>query len=154
MEYINHFTFNTGDCRVSTPDDINRDFAFFFLPKLKKILKSGQVCDFEFGTKIEILEEYGHYTATLYIEHEENLIPVFVTMATNNEKDRKTIIDNSEIFRKELGVDVVYLPPEAPLIIDIVLPTIVIRMDLVEVTGDMSKCLAWLILDPSKILEA
>jgi len=148
MEYINHFTLKTGHCRKSFPSEIDKTFLFQFLPEVRNIINAGK-CDFYFDTKIEIiLEENDYYAATLYTEHDGHFIPVFFTVATSNQVKRKQLIKTAMAFRQVLPLENTFLPPDAPLIIDIVLPTIVSRMELAQITGDMSRCLSWALFDP------
>lgn len=153
MEYFNHFTLNTGNNRKTYPNEIDRGFLFKFLPIIKNIVNNG-MCDFYDDTKLQITsEEKDYYMATIYTEHRGDFTPILFTAATSNPKKRKRLIKDVESLRNIIGDSRVFLPPEAPLIVDVVLPAIAIRMDLIKMTGDLSRCLAWGILDPGAVVK-
>ena len=64
MHTIIHYTLNTGDLRVSYPEEVNKDL-FFILKKYINRAKRGktQLLD---GTYMYIIEEEDCYVCTLY----------------------------------------------------------------------------------------
>lgn len=154
MEYINQFTFNTGHNRVSYPTEVNKQFFFSFMPILNKVIRANEICEFVENTYINItVEDKDLYAATLYFKNNEEYIPFFSSMGTSNPNKRSGLIKASEVFRKVCRISETYMPPAAPLIIDVILPNAVYRTDVLSMTGDMSKCMGWLILDKEAIVE-
>lgn len=153
MEYINHFTLNTGNNCKSYPNEINKGFYFEFKPIVKKIIETGDICDYLENSYLQItLADTDQYVATLYSKYKDGFVPIIMTIATSNPEKRDTIIRDAMKFRDICQIKKTYLPPDAPLIIDIVFPSSILRMDLLRLTGDLSRCLAWAILDPGSIV--
>lgn len=154
MDYINQFTYNTGHNRKSYPSDIGKEFLFNFLPMVNKYIESGEICDYLVDTRIRITtNDDDLYVASLYIVIDGDDVPVFMTMGTSNKHRRKEIINEAKKMRDLCRPDTIYMPPEAPLIIDFILPAMAVRPELAHLTGDLSKCLAWTILDPGAVLK-
>lgn len=153
MDYINHFTLNTGHSRKSYPGEVGKDILFSLRPQIKEIISDQGICEFIDDTYLQITidPEGDMYAATLYVDYDGDKIPVFASMATSATDKRLEIEDNIKPIRKIIGPGISYMVPEAPVIVDMILPACNLRPDLFGMTGDMSRCLAWCILDPGAI---
>lgn len=156
MKYINHFTLNTGHNRKSYPSEIDKGFYFKFATIINDIIASGEICEFYIeGTYLKITTNGNdNYFATLHIDFNGEKIPIFATVATSNPDKRVQVISDIKPYFKLCASHGTFLPPDAPLIIDIVLPQIMLAPYVLEYTGDLSRCLAWTILFPQDIVKS
>lgn len=152
MEYINHFTLNTGHNRKSYPTEIDKISFSRFLPIVEEIIEKGEECKFIIeDTYLHIIMEDDQYVATLYSEFNGQNLPVFLSLATSNPGKRLDIENVMKEFRKFTDTVKSFMIPNPPVIVDVLLPAVQIRPDILSMTGDLSRCLAWAILDPGRI---
>lgn len=157
MKYINHFTLSTGHSRRSYAEEIDKAFLMKFKPIVNNIIKTGEICEFAIkGTYMDIIMDgTDHYAATLYVDKNGQKVPIIVMEGTSNSEKRKMVEEDIKVFRRSAFGDgkVSFILPEAPLIVDVILPEAAMRLDLLIMTGDLSRCLAWTILDPGSVLK-
>lgn len=155
MEYINHFTMNTGHSRKSYPSEIDKKFFFQFVPIINEIIKDGGICEYIIDeTYMRITPKNENcYFASLYIKNNGEYVPMFASAATSDVDMRVELISYVSEYRELCSPpNITFMPPEAPLIIDMILPSIFMRTDLLRYTGDMSRCLAWAMLGREDVL--
>lgn len=154
MKYINHFTLTTGNNRKSYPSEINKEFFFKFKSMVNKIIENGGICEYIEGLSLKITPEGDdQYAASVYIKYQGQMLPILFSLATSNPLKRDSLIKSAIEFQKAFNAKVDYMPPAAPLIIDIIMLPAALCPEKLHLTGDLSRCLAWTILDPQSILE-
>ena len=94
MHTINHYTLNTGNLRVSYPEEVNKDL-FFILKKYINKAKRGktQLLD---GTYMYIIEEEDCYVCTLYGKRGNDFVPIISTSGTKDESARTYVWEQME----------------------------------------------------------
>jgi hypothetical protein len=154
MNYFNHFTLNTRNNRKSFASEVDKDIVFRLMPVVKRAIETSGICDFIINeTSIKItVEDNDTYAMTLFLGKESN--PALISFGTINGKKRKEIIELSKPFEKMIKptTSIRTVIPDAPVIVDILLPGIMERMDLLELTGDLSRCIAWIVLSSESII--
>lgn len=154
MEYFNHYTLNTGHNRQSYASEVSSSTVFIMKTMVKRIVEAGGICEFFLPeTFMEITLEDDIYAATLYIEDgQQNKQPILLSLATTNPKKRKEMIGEVNDVQKAFGINRICIIPKAPVIVDILLPAIHLRPELAHLTGDLTRCLAWVLLSPESVL--
>lgn len=153
MDYINHFTLNSGHCRKSYPSEVESGTFFNFMPKLKECIESKGICEFIDDSYLMVtVEDNDSYTATVFTKFKGDYAPFFVTTGTSNPNKREYVVSNITQLNKICGIKHAILPPSAPLIIDAILPSAILKPNFMKMTGDFSRCLAWIILDKNSII--
>lgn len=151
MDWINHFTLNTGDTVKRYAKEIDRERFYNFYREIDGIIKSRKRGSFYMNTHLLITVENDYYAATLFADKEGKL-PVLFTTGTSDPGKRSDISKSIFTFEKILHKEVSHLLPAAPLIVDAVLPPSILRPDVLSITADISFYLAWSILDPGNII--
>ena len=146
VKYINHYTVSTSHNRVSYPGEVNKGLYF----KLKNI-----VDDAINGKKTEILEgiyltltaDTDCYAATLWLDDSTPLITTLgADTKSGRDKIHKAVMDDYSDFMPQP-----IIIPVCPVIVDVILPPAILRPDIFEWTGDLTKCLGWMLIAPDKI---
>lgn len=153
MHTINHYTLNTGNLRVSYPEEVNKDL-FFFLKKYINRAKRGktQLLD---GTYMYIIEEEDCYVCTLYGKRGNDFVPIISTSGTKDESARTYVWEQMEHMAKaeSQGDYTTRVPVTVPYIVDYVHITSVYFFDALTWTGDFARCLGWMMLFPEEVRE-
>lgn len=123
MEYINHYTLNTGN-NVPFKREVIMNEAFFRIKGILRKLRTEKYVHIIDNVYIELTIEKGRYIATLFAQYEEEMIPILVT-AGCDQKDLyadsvKMLVDIYEQLYKQKVKTV----PMLPYVCDIVLPTL------------------------------
>lgn len=148
---INHYTLNTGNMRESSSSEINKDIYF----RLKSIINRAKRGKTELldNTYIEISEDDYGYICDLYGRRGKEYVPILSTAGTKIESGRKYIWDSMETIAKaEYGKKYSYRVPVAvPYIVDLIHIPSVYFMEVMEWTGDFTRCLGWMLLFPEEV---
>lgn len=70
MEYLNHYTLNTGHNRKSYPEEVNKDM-YFILKRMIQDAKKHEFADVVDGTVMKLTIEDSGYVITLFNNIEE-----------------------------------------------------------------------------------
>lgn len=146
MEYINHYTVNTSHNRTSYPTEIDKSI-YMILKNIIRKAESGEKSDVLDGTYITMATEQDCYVATLWADDK---IPLLITVGASTESGRLQISKTIITICKKMNTSTPVLPA-APVIADIILPSIFMRQDVAEWTGDFTRCLGWAMIAPEKI---
>ena len=148
---INHYTLNTGNMRISEPSEVNMDIYF----TLKSIINRARRGKTELldNTYIEILEDDYGYICDLYGKRGKEYIPILSTAGTKMEVGRIYIWNSMETIAKAEYREryTTRVPVEVPYIIDLIHISSVYFMEVLNWTGDFTRCLGWMILFPEEI---
>ena len=139
MINVNHITYNTGNNVVFSSNDIDKTILFQmknFVNDAKKN-KLGQLLD---GVKFKLTQESDMYVATLYY----NGIPFLITYGSKNKSNYIWDLV-TETAKKLLPTTPTMLQPQAPYVIDLLLPFLA-PLSIYQWTGDFTKCLFWYLL--------
>lgn len=152
LDYINHVTYNSMDLSKSVPDDIDKKIYFI----LRNIVEESRKNTYAYvldELAVQITEEDDIYVATIYYVYDGNKIPVVITYGSKSDQGTNKIWQYAKDFcRKVFGGhdSVEKFQIGAPLILDIVIPAPV-PLEIYAVTGDMSRCIGWMMLSPESI---
>lgn len=150
MDYINHYTLNTGNNRRSIPDDVDRNM-YFILKRLIREAENNGKADILDGAFMELTIEKSSYAITLFTEIDGDKVPFLMTCGCKDKKDAGSIIKEANNIYKNVYGNYAKAVPITPFCLDIVLPTIAEIPRVLEWTGDFCKCMAWAILAPEMI---
>lgn len=146
MEYINHYTVNTSDNRISYPEEINKGVYLRMANIIKKAM-NGEKAEVLDGTYIRLTADEECYAATLWADEKT---PLLVTVGADTEAGRQRI--SKIIIENYKGI---YLRtpifPAAPVVADLILPAGIFHLGVFEWTGDFTRCLGWALMAPEKI---
>lgn len=146
MKYINHYTVNTSHNRRSYPEEINKGIYFKLAGIARKAIK-GENVEVLDGTYITLTVEEGCYAATLWADEKTPLLlTVGAYCESGWQKISQIIIDDYKGLYAEPP-----LLPAFPVIADVVLPSCILRPDVLRWTGDFTRCLGWALMAPEKI---
>lgn len=130
MDFFNHYTVNTGHSTVQKPEDVSKKLYFI----LKDIAK-------------ELREEEGCYALTLFADDDKPILTSIGCKDTTNEAE---LNKNIQMMALSMGIEQkVYL--KAPFVADIIHAGVIARPDVMEWSGDFTRCMAWILLAPEKI---
>lgn len=152
LDYINHVTYNSMDINKTVPDDIDKKIYFILRNIVEESRKNTYAYVFD-ELAIQITEEDDIYVATIYYVYDGNKIPVVITYGSKSDQGVKKIWQYAkDFYRKVFGKydSVEKFQIGAPLILDIVIPAPV-PLEIYTMTGDMSRCIGWMMLDPESI---
>lgn len=153
IRQISHYTLNTGDVRVTTPDEVCTTVYFRLKSIIKKAMETEYV-DLIQDTKIRLTIEKSTYACTLYsCRSGEDMFPILYTCGCSNSEDMQLLWPSTvEMFEKVCETST-NITPAVPFIADIVLPASIERLDALQWTGDFCKSLGWMIMEPKAIVE-
>ena len=152
IEKINHYTLNTGNMRTTMPSEISTT-VYFRLKSIINQAKETEYVDVIDNTKMHLTIENDDYACTLYSGSDnDSLVPILLTCGCKNRKDSYVWAATSDAYKRVYG-EKIKIVPMAPFIADIVLPGAFTRMDALTWTGDFSRCLGWLLLEPRAVLN-
>lgn len=151
IEYINHYTANTADQRMSLPGEVDKKMVVV----LKRLIRDAtnhkypEILD---GITMDLTKDGGVYICTLYARIGEKQAPILVT-AGCKEKEQYAELNNTvrELY-ETVCHDKYAITPMPPTVVDIVLPTANLRTDALSWTGDFCRCLGWMMLEPRRII--
>ncbi len=149
MEYLNHYTLNTGHNRKSYPEEVDKDM-YFILKRMIQDAKKHEFADVVDGTVMKLTIEDSGYVVTLFNNIKEK-IPLLVTFGCRDGKDAAKIIKEANNFYKTIYKKEYKVVPITPFCLDILLPSSIFNPEVSYWTGDFCKCIAWAILAPEKI---
>src|SRR5690625_3088328 len=145
MEYINHVTLNTGNCRKTYANEIDRGIYF----RLNRMIKESTV-----GDGVEVYRGYrlkttmGDGGAIATIISINSGIPVITSACSKMDHEAWHVLhDRGDMTLKTDKDD----PPEPPYIIDYLEVGAAMHLDAMIWTGDFARCFGWTILSPSSI---
>lgn len=153
MEYINHYTLNTGDNRKSYPTEINPGINSSMDKMIAEFQNEGIALVLD-DVYIRLdMYKYGSYVAILEKKVNNTFTPFLITGGCYSREEAPLLIrELSEVY-ETVYKKKVKIVPITPFCIDIVLPTSLIALDALSWTGDFCRCLAWKLLDPDAISE-
>ncbi|MGG3987668.1 hypothetical protein [Bacillus smithii] len=143
--YINHITLNTGHTRKTYAEEVDKELYFI----LKRILKDSFQPE---GAKLfdsYTLKGTSFEDGAIFTLYKDGKLPILTTAATKkrNKELWGTLHETATIplyTKKEFE-------PAAPYIADRVEIGTVMDLEVTKWTGDMAKCLGWIVLFPGKI---
>lgn len=146
---IKHLTFNSGELRISKPEEVSKDMY----PILSDIVKNaktpegGEVMD---GTFLKMTVKGSAYVATLF---GSGNIPILITTGIKHKLDANYVWNTlkSKMTEEEMERLRSCIQTEPPCIIDVICPSAFMFMDALHWTGDFTKCLGWFMLFPEEI---
>lgn len=147
---INHYTVNTGHLRQSSSNEVDKDM-YFTLRRMIDEAMTHEYVDVLDGTKMKLTIEEGCYVLTLFIEKNNELVPILNCTGCKNSKAMAYAWKNAEDLYERVYNKSVKMVPSAPFIADIILPSSVLVPDVFHWTGDFSRCMGWALLLPEEI---
>lgn len=151
MNAINHFTLNTKHNRVSYENEIDKDV----LSNLRQITldaqKEGGAELFD-NTVFELTVEENCYIGTLSIKEKFGLVPLLIITGASTEHSRIYVWEEILKLKKELipfDTETIIFPT-APIIIDLITPYAGKHRNIMEWTGDFSRCIGHILLGKYK----
>lgn len=151
MKYMNHITLNTMDVRKTYPSEIDKDIYF--------ILK-GIVSESKKNEYVEILDDIylsltieskDIYAATLLYKKQ---FPVLTSYGVRKKEDMDYVWDVATGLYKKITADnIERIPVQNPAIIDVLYPIVNVPFEIFSWTGDFTRCLGWILLDPDSIMK-
>ena len=145
MDFFNHYTLNTGDFRQSTREELDEGTCFALRKMVREAEKSGstEVLD---DVKMRITREGTSYIITLFIEVDEQEIPILCTMGCRDRFDYEYVWDSarhiySSFFKEDLKV-----VPILPFVADIVYPMSILAPSVLEWSGSFCRDMGWFLL--------
>lgn len=149
MDYLNHYTLNTGHNRKSYPNEVDKSM-YFTLKRMIQDATKNEFADVLDGTVMKLTIENSAYVITLFNDIEEK-IPLLVTFGCKEGKDAANIIKEANNFYKKIYNKESKIVPITPFCLDIIMPSLIFNPQIAEWTGDFCRCMAWSILAPEKI---
>lgn len=149
MNYLNHYTLNTGHNRKSYSNEVNKGM-YFMLNRLIQEAMKNEFVDVLDGTVMKLTIEGSSYVITLFNNIKEKN-PLLVTFGCKYGKDATNIVKEANSFYKKIYNEESKIVPITPFCLDIVLPSLIFYPQIAEWTGDFCRCMAWSILSPEKI---
>lgn len=149
MEYLNHYTLNTGHNRKSYPEEVNKDM-YFILKRMIQDAKKHEFADVVDGTVMKLTIEDSGYVITLFNNIEEK-IPLLITFGCRDGKDAAKTIKAANKFYQSIYNTELKIAPIAPFCLDVVVPSLIFNSEISAWTGDFSRCMSWAILAPEMI---
>lgn len=149
MEYINHYTLNTGNNRKSFSKEVDKNM-YFTLKRMIDDAERHEFADVMDGTVMNLTIEDSAYVITLFNNIEEK-IPLLVTFGCRDGKDAaKTIKEANKIYKTIYNAEP-KVAPITPFCLDILFPSVIFNPEISEWSGDFCRCMAWAILSPEEI---
>lgn len=151
MEYINHVTLNTMDVRKTYPSEVNKDI-YFILKRIVDEAKKNKYVEVLDDTYLSLtIENQDIYAATLL--HEKQF-PVLTSYGVRKKEDMDYVWDVATGLYKKITSDKIErIPVQNPAIIDVLYPIVNVPFEIFSWTGDFTRCLGWILLDPDSIMK-
>lgn len=151
MEYINHITMNTMDMRKTYPNEVNKDI-YFILKRLVNEAKENEYVEVLDDTYLSLtIENKDVYAATLLYKRK---FPVLTSYGVRKKEDMNYVWGvATELYKKIVSENIERIPVQNPAIIDVLYPIFNIPFGIFSWTGDFTRCLGWMLLDPKSIIE-
>ena len=151
IEYINNYTANTSDQRMSLPAEVDKKMVVV----LKRLIRDAtnhkypEILD---GITMDLTKDGGLYICTLYARIGEEQVPILATAGCKGKEQyaelNKTVRDlYTAVCHAEYKIT-----PMPPMVVDIIFPTASLRTDALSWTGDFCRCLGWMMLEPGRII--
>ena len=136
---INHITYNTGNNVKFSASDIDRRILF----KMKNFVNDARKNEFSElfdGVKFKLTQEGDMYIASLYYMK----FPFLMSYGSRNKSDYlwELVTDAGKKFLPQTPI---MIQPQAPYIIDLVIP-FPVPLEIYNWTGDFTRCLFWYLL--------
>ena len=146
MDFFNHYTVNTGHSTVQKPEDVSKKL-YFILKDIAKELREEESAEILDDTYARLTEEEGCYALTLFADDDKPILTSIGCKDTTNEVE---LNKNIQMMALSMGIEQkVYL--KAPFVADIIHAGVIARPDVMEWSGDFTRCMAWILLAPEKI---
>jgi hypothetical protein len=145
MKYINHITLNTGHVRKTYPDEVNKEIYFILKRILRDSMKPSGAEVYQ-GYTLRTTQDGGSTIATIY--HRDGAA-ILTTLCTKFGDDEAW-----KILHEYSTAPLATKPTEpiaAPYIADRLEIGAAFHMDAMGWTGDLSRCLGWIVIDPKQI---
>lgn len=151
MEYINHITLNTMDVRKTYPSEVNKDI-YFILKRIVAEAKKNKYVEVLDDTYLSLtIENQDIYAATLL--HEKQF-PVLTSYVVRKKEDMDYVWDVATGLYKKITSDKIErIPVQNPAIIDVLYPIVNVQFEIFSWTGDFTRCLGWILMDPDSIMK-
>lgn len=151
MEYINHVTLNTMDVRKTYPSEVNKDI-YFILKRIVDEAKKNKYVEVLDDTYLSLtIENQDIYAATLL--HEKQF-PVLTSYGVRKKEDMDYVWDVATGLYKKITADnIERIPVQNPAIIDVLYPIVNVPFEIFSWTGDFTRCLGWILMDPDSIMK-
>ncbi len=146
MKYINHITLNSGHIRKTYSSEIEQGFYFKLMRIYKDIFKK-EGTDIIDGYIAKGTNEPGN--GVLITVFGPDGVPILTTGITKNENN--TVWDLLHTTSMAPLKTSAASPPEVPFIADRLEIGAMIHMDALKWTGDFTRCMGWICLDPQAI---
>lgn len=154
MESINHFTVNTKHNRQIFKGEVAENLY----DDLRQVTLDAQTekgADIFDDTVFSLTVEENCYLGTLSVKTKTGLVPVLITAGASTEHSRIKMWEemlslSKEVLRVEQKETVIF--PSAPIIMDLITPFAGNHMDIMEWTGDFSRCMGWILLSEYRLI--
>ena len=154
---LEHVTMDTGHVASHDFSDFDATMAFRLRPLLKEARRENGVELFDCTCLRMMADEEGRtYVATLYDVVAEP-IPLLVTAGARDGKAVEKVWQMMHDFADTLGSRVATdrrSVPEGPWVVDKVVVPLPSQMDAFFWSGDLAKCLGWMMLFPDDVARA
>lgn len=147
MEYINHVTLQTGHSRKTYPNEVNKELYFILHALYKDSLKR----------YVDVLDNYimkstTEQMGTFITLFKKGNVPLSILTMCISKSDHfglawKTLHESAMLPVKTNPNK----PPKLPYIADRLEIGALQCLDAMQWTGDFSRCMRWIVLDPKQI---
>lgn len=152
LSEINHVTYNTSNCRITTPKDIKKSI-YFLLHRIITSARNTEYVQVTDNLYIKLTGDADEYICSIYYRRGNDMIPVAISFGTKNANNTANVWRYAENFYiQTIGDKVKRIPVKAPIILDVAIPAPV-PMEVYGMTGDITKCIGWMMLSPKSILR-
>lgn len=151
MEFINHVTLNTMDARKTYPNEVNKDI-YFILKGIVSEAKKNEYVEILDDIYLSLtIESKDIYAATLLYKKQ---FPVLTSYGVKKKEDMDYVWDVATGLYKKITADnIERIPVQNPAIIDVLYPIVNVPFEIFSWTGDFTRCLGWILLDPDSIMK-
>lgn len=155
MKSFNHYTLNSNHSRISYSKEVDPNLYFHWKKQVINGCKSQYTHLFD-NVYYSIKKNNFSYELLLYVKDKELYVPVLASFGCSQMTDYKQSWDNAYAAYKVFYPDgnSPKIIPSPPFVVDVLLPMYVRYMkQLMGWTGDFTRCIGWMVLDPEAILE-
>lgn len=149
IKYINHITINTGHCRKSYPNEVNKEL-YFILHNIFKDAHAQDGCNIMDGDyNVKITASSIGYLTTLFGYDNGERIPVITSACSKADKGFLWDL----LFQNAAGSlpDIRPAMPKTPYIADRIEPSAALFFNDLNWTADFTRCIGWICLYPEEI---
>lgn len=144
MNFINHITLNTGHMRKTYPHEVDKELYFILKRIYKESLNENGAMLFD-EYKVKGTAFYGGVLITV----SKDQLPIITVAVSKFKNDDlwNALHETATIPLKTKADD----PVKAPFIADRIEFGAAMNLDSMRWTGDFSRCMGWIVVNPRKI---